>query len=666
MSAPDSPTDATNTPQRPSLKKKEPETAAPAPAGVPLFDAIRSGTATPAADTGPDGSPAPSPAPTAASTSAASPAPTAAATTDAAATDATAPAPETPLFFLYVADEVQGPFTAVDIEAFIAAGQIAADTSCMSAGSQDPWQPAAKFFKFPKTAAASASAAPRIMRVETVAEDERESQERPELSPLLRKRLIQLGLASATTIDSFTEEAALSTLAVYEEHLRSDKKKKWLHGAGAFSGAVLLALLLYTLGPVAWLSTAVAGIFTGNDEKFFRAQGRIAGELKAASNETEKFADKKNTPTLPVGKPAKEIIKRPVLVIPKTKESVIEFKVNFEKFLGAGGAIVGRKPAVVYLKKSLQSDQQKKAAQLAELVWKYTHPENLRWKFKTDESGKSGDLIASWKLFRTRAPEEFSDFIAANEQSRIAVPEDALGGGKSLRIDGARTENLVAVLEAGLADSTGGITLCFPARSTSLSAHSVTFSTAYPRRTTDAEALEFVNFFVAAKETRGGKPYGVTVIFQGKTHFIHKLTAPLHYLGVLCEGSTTHRPVWLEVSQAEFAKFQIGDKILAKNLLGYKCHTNPEEPKLPSVFKYKPAPPPPPRPAAPPAAKPTDKDGAKTDAGATGATAGATTDATTTGGAGAASGDAASSSASPASAGTETSTSATPSTDASK
>jgi hypothetical protein len=466
-------------------------------------------------------------------------------------------------YVFFINNEVKGPLSRRDAEALAASGSLSPDTPCAPAGAEG-WEPASKFFSFQGVASAGGAAelAPEKLDSDTT-----------ELDPFLRKRIIQLGLATATTIDEFSREQAEAAVRLFEETTKKDKKGKWYGGVGAGLGAALLVFGFGFTSPGEALNKTVAGKFIKDSEAFLNEQKTITLEIQRANSDWNAL---NNTQLkAPEGeRPAKEVFEQRV-IIPPDKTSVLVFQADFSKL----AEVSSEKPSLVYFKE-FPSDIKKEILSQADLVWKFKHPAAL-----TDPLDEA-ELGASWEVFKREAGALLENFAKANLQSRVVVDDPKAA---EFRIDGIRAEHLAALVEVKLAP---GEKTAFPVYFPYKSQEIVKFSEPKRHSTTREEALAFEIYTVREKQQAGGTPYGIVTRFQGKEYFLERKTPILFYLAVAREGvdRDSRQWAWVRVEEDIFNKTEVGAKIPTLQLRDYRCNTAPKDSSMTGSLRFKPQP----------------------------------------------------------------------------
>jgi hypothetical protein len=522
---------------------------------------------------------------------------------------------ETQEYAVFIDNEVKGPFAAADLEAKIAAGELAPDTLVAPVGSED-WAPASQFFTFPESAFAAPESQPTDMP-ETL------DKERPELNPLLRKRVIQLGLASATTVDEMTEVQARTAVALYEAERRKERKQKWLGGFGAGAGVLLVFGGLLAAGPARPLTDAIAKIFVKPEtEEFIEEAQNLRSSMVRVREADETVRNDKNIkPPTYKGEAGRTFLRGRVQVPDDKRERVI-FQADFAKL----GEFTKSAPTFLYLAK-LDHNQRKEMNRQSALVWKYLHPTQLKTQFLLADAKGNADtreIDASWKLFRAQCAEKFNldEFVKTHTVNRLTgatePARNADGELGTLLIDGRNPDYLAAAVTVKVGSDPEPFTVYFPAGRERDAQSYLIFQSAKSSRMTANEAFAIEQYTIAEKLALGGKPCGVEVRFMDKRYFRERKTPFYYYLG-LKRPRIDSAPVWMRVDAKRYEDAQIGTKLASVSLADevFFQGAQPPESTLSGglTFKPDPRPIPPPKPPKAPAKTPS-KDAAKPAAAA--------------------------------------------------
>jgi len=499
-------------------------------------------------------------------------------------------------YALYVGGEVQGPFSAEDVEAFIASGEVTPETLAAPVGSTD-WTPASNLFAFPEAAAPAPAA-----------HDAPLDNERPELDPFLRKRVIQLGLASATTVDEMTETQARAAVAFYEEAHRKEQKRKWLGGFGAGAGVLALFAVLYALGPARSLTNLIGGIFIApNTDEFVDTQEKIVRDLRNVREGWDTLKNGKFRESDRARK-GKEFLTDRVYV-PDEKRDLLLFNPDFAKL----AEFSKEKPRFIYLSKLDDATRNEMNRQSA-LAWKFKNTSQL--KQPLDER----ELQASWTLFKTACGAQLAErvkLLGTKTLENADPAETGIGENDApLRIDGRRPENLVAAVNVTVGSDKEPLPVFLPYGTGRDSQAFPIFARVRQGRLTAKEALDIEKYTVTDKKVIGGRPYGLMVSFLNHKKFLEQKTPLVHYLGL--RRPRDNSPVWMRVDEKTFNDTPYKAQLATKNLFNNDFYQGePPVPRLPSGLDYKPEPklelpPAPKKPAN--AAAGAKKPAAKTDA----------------------------------------------------
>ncbi|MDR2862361.1 MAG: DUF4339 domain-containing protein [Puniceicoccales bacterium] len=444
-------------------------------------------------------------------------------------------------------NEVKGPMTRPEAEALIPSGEITPETLCARAGAAD-WKTAAEFFTFP----------PSALKLSARKNIENVNEERESLDPLLRKKIIHLGLASPATVDEFSPAQARAALSAYEESLRKDQKTKWFAGAGTFVGVFLASFGFGLTGLGGDFNNGVAGVFIKESEQYTRQVTRIASDLKIIAKARETLEDASRIKS-PKGKPGKQFFESRVY-IPAQAAVKLLFKLDY----GRLAELSSEAPKIIYLR-HMPANIKTEMLRQANLVWKYKHPDELQ------DPIPELDLAASWILFKKEAGDTLPNFVKNAEQTRLKELSS-----EDLSIEGSMVENLIGALDVWFSKDKESeptpFTVYFPAKAQNF----LVFSDLRRHQTTRAEALETENYAVTEKHKAGGKPYGVSVKFMNESYFIKRLTPVWYYLGV-ARPKTDRAATLVGVNAEEFEKTEIGKTIPTKALLDYAVFSRPEE-----------------------------------------------------------------------------------------
>ena len=472
-------------------------------------------------------------------------------------------------YSFYLSDAVKGPLTRTEAEALIKSGEVTQDTPCAPVGASD-WKPASEFFAFTTSTPAPAASSPALKRSSN--HQEKEEKTRPELDPLLRKKILRLGLATATTIDEFSESQALAAVNAYEDNLRKTRKAKWLGGVGTGVG-VLAAVVLFGFSPPGEaLNETLAGKIIGDSETYSKTKSDIVGELSVVNNSRVELQKKQLKE--PEGEKAGEKFLTERVRVPNSRQNQLVFKVDVTK----GAALSKTPPRALYLK-SLPDSISKQMLAQTEIAWKYKNPDKLTDKLEEAE------LAASWALFRSETGTAIPEFVKLNTTSQIELTNTSVDEKRILQ--GSTATYIVVALDIKIKDDEASpFTIYFPYRKQEI----VPFSDAEQHKTSKEEMLEIEHYVVKEKKQLGGVPYGIPVSFQGKKFFLEKKSPPLFFIGVLQEDFQEGATTWVRLkSEDEYNKAEIGARIPTKQLLPNLCYSKPAEYRMvsPLVLKDK-------------------------------------------------------------------------------
>ncbi|MDR1496920.1 MAG: DUF4339 domain-containing protein [Puniceicoccales bacterium] len=466
-------------------------------------------------------------------------------------------------YVFFINNEVKGPLSRRDAEALAASGALTPDTPCAPVGAEN-WEPSSKFFSFNGQAASTESKEEPPQKLDS---------ETTELDPFLRKKILQLGLATAATIDEYSREQAEAAVLIFEQTEKKEKKNKLIGGIGSGIATVVIVFLFGLTGPGQSLSNAVAGKFIKDSSDFLTERRTIASELNsiktalATLNKTELNA--------PEGeRPGKQFFEQRV-VIPPLRANALIFQADLSKL----AEISSETPYLVYFK-DFTTLIQKEMLEQANLAWKFKHPAAL------NDPLDAVELAASWKTFKREAGEHLANFVKTSLQSRVAVTDIKA---TEFRVEGTRPENLAVLVEVKLTpEEKVGLPVYFPYKAQEI----VKFSEPKRVSTTRSEALAFEVYTVKEKQQVGGTPYGIGVHFRGKDYFLERKTPVLYYLGVAREkiDRSPYQWVWVRVDEEFFNKTEPETKIPTVKLSDFRCNNAPKDSSMPSALRFKPKP----------------------------------------------------------------------------
>ncbi|MDR2982726.1 MAG: DUF4339 domain-containing protein [Puniceicoccales bacterium] len=457
---------------------------------------------------------------------------------------------ESQQYSFFLENEVKGPFSRVEAEAMVARREISADTPCAPVGSTE-WEPSSKFFTFSNGGIRLNTRVRREATVEHKTEDDR-----PSLDAETRKKVIQLGIADAASLDSLTVEQAQAAIHAYEKGVEKAKKGKIIGGISALVGSFVVGIIFGMTGPGESFNNWVANKFVKESPTYLKQREEINRDLSAIEEARKTLAESQLKQ--PEGRPGKDYFGSRV-VIPSQKSTELLFHIEYAKL----SEYTSDKPTVLYLKR-MPSDIKKEMIRQAELVWKYTHPDSLTDPLTAEE------LAASWEIFKTRVGNTLPNFIKENTQDVAKEVEDG-----DISVNGSYAENLVATV------TVNDFPLYFPYDKTQ---KYVSFSKPQQHVVTQEEALEVERYAVTSKETAGGGFYGLKVRFMGQQYTLKRPAPVWHYVALARKGIDSS-PSWIMVSSDDYEKTAIDTEYPTKQLFTYTVFDNPLPSPLTGMFE---------------------------------------------------------------------------------